>query len=73
MARRKGEFSIGCGQGWERGPEGQENEWKSSANVDGELGRISTKAQRPGEEAPRSQCSDLIPEGTYGNCRGQFL
>jgi hypothetical protein len=44
----------------ERGPEGQETEWKSAASgvrMSCEERRISRKSQRPGiGEAPRSQC-----------------
>ena len=40
----------------ERGPEGQENEWKSASGRDWGEKRIS-KSQRPEiGEAPRSQC-----------------
>ena len=50
-----GVLGISCGKRQERGTEGQENEWRSTAGEDGGLGIISRTCQKPGMwEAPRS-------------------
>ena len=52
MEKKTGVFRIRCGEGQERGPEGQEKEWNWQQVKEVGFWDISRTFQRPGWEGP---------------------